>query len=339
MFPSQRAQYIFRVPSGSQTQDGATNENISAERVDTTRNIPGTTSKIEIRHTKPSTSTTNPLSKNSSINYLSKVNRRVTFNASTFKSFDVNDVPSEALLGEQSALSTISTASESTPSASTNVNEIFGQVAIQALCNRGSVVNILGVDQCMCQSRVKEVDAEELIRLQELDPETQKSELCRLMIQLVEDQADKNAELLEVQAQQKLFVVKPVKSPKVKHIICVGGRTLDGREIPVGSFPNSFAEIKDLNDLRKDPPGFKRYTAKFDMRGFRDEEISLTNERNILRVTGTRKKTGRTSEKQIVEEVLLPPGVYADTLKIGRSAKDYSLMGNSSSGIISYTYS
>ncbi|CAG7718143.1 unnamed protein product [Allacma fusca] len=308
MFPSQRAQYIFRVPSGSQTQDGATNENISAERVDTTRNIPGTTSKIEIRHTKPSTSTTNPLSKNSSINYLSKVNRRVTFNASTFKSFDVNDVPSEALLGEQSALSTISTASESTPSASTN-------------------------------SRVKEVDAEELIRLQELDPETQKSELCRLMIQLVEDQADKNAELLEVQAQQKLFVVKPVKSPKVKHIICVGGRTLDGREIPVGSFPNSFAEIKDLNDLRKDPPGFKRYTAKFDMRGFRDEEISLTNERNILRVTGTRKKTGRTSEKQIVEEVLLPPGVYADTLKIGRSAKDYSLMGNSSSGIISYTYS
>jgi hypothetical protein len=266
-------------------------------------------------------SASNAMSKTSSLNYLSKVNRRVTFNASTFKSVQsvgaLNEQDSE--IGEQSAMTMESTASDSTPSESTKTNEIFGQVAIQALCNRGSVVDFLGVDQCMCQSRIRE--AEEIERLKELDPETQKDELCKLMIQLVEDQADKNAELLEVQAQQKLFVAKPAKAPKVKHIICVGGRTLDGREIPVGAFPNSFAEVKELADLRKDPPGFKRYTAKFDMKGFRDEEISLTNERNILRVTGTRRKMGCCSQKKVVEEVALPPGVYADTLKIGRNAK------------------
>ena len=202
MWPSQRIQHmLLRRSTGQDELTG----NISDPGWNARANT-GTTSKIEIRHTRLFHQAGNPGGTNeSSLSYISGVKdgRHVTFAPSALRASSPGVVSSPRDRSQENSLAASREGVTDLRKDNQAANEHVGQMAIQALCNRSSVLDIIGGDRCACSDSLNSFD--EIERIQQLDPETQKEELYKLVIRLAEEREKRNRRLVALRARQVMF--------------------------------------------------------------------------------------------------------------------------------------
>jgi len=182
------------------------------------------------------------------------------------------------------------------------------------LCSQALSVKLETYDQIVQKN--SEIYQQQMEKVNNFDRDEYKSHLCKVMLKLINNEKLRQEQKTPNSESQLNTRMKKYCKKGIKQVYVVGGRTILGDSLEKENFPNSFSLPSELMDSKYDPPGYQRFKVKVDMKGLPGDKFSihLYNEKTLMFT----EKDEASESMKVNATVELPPGIFADKLRIAR---------------------